>query len=117
MGGHMVMRAAAAVPERIGAGATFHGGTFASAANNSPHLLIPQMKAQFLYCVAQKDDIRDANNKALLKKAYDDAKLPAEIEVYKADHGWCALDSDQYNKDEAERAHARLLALFKKALA
>jgi carboxymethylenebutenolidase len=43
--------------------------------------------------------------------------LSAEIEVYKADHGWCALDSDQYNKEEAERAHARLLVLFKNALA
>ena len=117
MGGPIVMRTAAAIPDRIGAGATFHGGTLASAADNSPHLLIPQMKAQFLHCVAQNDDARDANNKVLLKKAYDDAKLSAEIEVYKADHGWCALDSDQYNKDEAERAHARLLALFKKALA
>ena len=117
MGGPMVMRTAAAVPDRIGAGATFHGGTLASATNNSPHLLVSQMKAQFLHCVAQNDDMRDPNNKVLLKKAYDDAKLPAEIEVYKADHGWCALDSDQYNKDEAERAHARLLALFKKALA
>src|SRR5436190_19116463 len=117
MGGPIVMRTAAAVPERIGAGATFHGGTLASAADNSPHLLVPQMKAQFLHCVAQNDDMRDPNNKVLLKKAYDDARLPAEIEVYKADHGWCALDSDQYNKDEAERAHARLLALCKKALA
>jgi carboxymethylenebutenolidase len=117
MGGPMVMRTAAAVPDRIGAGATFHGGTMASAADNSPHLLVPQMKAQFLHCVAQNDDMRDPNNKVLLKKAYDDAKLTAEIEVYKADHGWCAPDSDQYNKDEAERAHARLLALFKKALA
>jgi carboxymethylenebutenolidase len=117
MGGPMVMRAAAAVPDRIGAGATFHGGTLASGAKDSPHLLVPQMKAQFLHCVAQNDDMRDPNNKVLLKKAYDDAKLPGEIEVYKADHGWCALDSDQYNKDEAERAHARLLALFKRALA
>ena len=117
MGGPMVMRTAAAIPARVGAGATFHGGTLASAAENSPHLLVPQMKAQFLHCVAQNDDARDPNNKVLLKKAYDDAKLAAEIDVYKADHGWCALDGEQYNKDEAERAHARLLALFQKALA
>jgi len=117
MGGPIVMRTAAAIPDRVGAGATFHGGTLASAADNSPHLLVPQMKAQFLHCVAQNDDAQNANNKVLLKKAYDDAKLSAEIEVYKADHGWCALDSDQYNKEEAERAHARLLVLFQKALA
>src|SRR2546428_12402037 len=116
MSGPRVKAPAAAIPERFGAAATFHGGTLASAANNSPHLLVPQMKAQFLHCVAQNDDMRDPNNKVLLKKSYDDAKLPAEIEVYKADHGWCALDSDQYNKDEAERAHARLLPLVRQAL-
>ena len=117
MGGPIVMRTAAAAPDRIGAGATFHGGTLASAADNSPHLLVPQMKAQFLHCVAQNDDMRDPNNKVLLKEAFDKAKLSAEIEVYPAPHGWCALDSDQYNMEQAERAHTRLLALFAKALA
>ena len=117
MGGPMVMRTASANPERIGAGATFHGGTMASAAADSPHLLVPQMKAQFLHCVAQNDDMRDPNNKVLLKEAYDKAKLVSEIEVYPAPHGWCALDSDSYNMEQAERAHTRLLALFAKALA
>jgi carboxymethylenebutenolidase len=117
MGGPMVMRTAAAIPDRIGAGATFHGGTMASAAADSPHLLVPQMKAQFLHCVAQNDDMRDPNNKVLLKEAYDKAKLAAEIEVYAAPHGWCALDSDSYNMEQAEKAHTRLLALFAKALA
>jgi carboxymethylenebutenolidase len=117
MGGPIVMRTAAAIPERIGAGATFHGGTMASAADNSPHLLVPQMKAQFLHAVAQDDDMRTPNNKVLLKEAYDKAKLLAEVEVYPAPHGWCALDSDGYNMEQAERAHTRLLALFAKALA
>ena len=117
MGGPIVMRTAAANPDRVGAGATFHGGTMASAAADSPHLLVPQMKAQFLHCVAKNDDMRDPNNKVLLKEAYDKAKLPAEIEVYAADHGWCATDSDPYNKEQAEKAHGRLLALFSKALA
>ena len=75
------------------------------------------MKAQFLHCVAQNDDMRDPNNKVLLKEAYDKAKLAAEIEVYTAPHGWCALDSDSYNMEQAEKAHTRLLALFAKALA
>jgi len=117
MGGPMVMRTAAAVPDRVGGGATFHGGTLASAVDNSPHLLVPQMKAQFLHCVAQNDDMRDPNNKVLLKEAFDKAKLSAEVEVYPAPHGWCALDSDSYNMEQAERAHTRLLALFGKALA
>lgn len=117
MGGPMVMRTAASVPERVGAAATFHGGGLASTAADSPHLLVPQMKAQSLHCVAQNDDERDANAKVLLKEAFDKAKLLAEIEVYPAMHGWCAIDSEQYNMEQAERAHARLLVLFGKALA
>lgn len=117
MGGPMVMRTAAAVPERVGAAATFHGGGLASTAADSPHLLVPQMKAQSLHCVAQNDDERDANAKVLLKEAFDKAKLLTEIEVYPAMHGWCAIDSEQYNMEQAERAHARLLVLFGKALA
>jgi carboxymethylenebutenolidase len=117
MGGPMVMRTAAAVPERVGAAATFHGGGLASTAADSPHLLVPQMKAQSLHCVAQNDDQRDANAKVLLKEAFDKAKLLTEIEVYPAMHGWCAIDSEQYNMEQAEKAHARLLVLFGKALA
>jgi carboxymethylenebutenolidase len=117
MGGPMVMRTAAAVPERVGAAATFHGGGLATTAADSPHLLVPQMKAQSLHCVAQNDDERDTNAKVLLKSAFDKAKLVTEIEVYPAMHGWCAIDSEQYNMEQAERAHARLLVLFGKALA
>src|SRR3954469_17823222 len=117
MGGPMVMRTAAAVPQRVGAAATFHGGGLASTAADSPNLLVPQMKAQSLHCVAENDDQRDANAKVLLKEAFEKAKLLTEIEVYPAMHGWCAIDSEQYNMEQAERAHARLLVLFGKALA
>jgi len=117
MGGPIVMRTAAAAPDRVGAAATFHGGGLATTAADSPHLLVPQMKAQSLHCVAQNDDQRDANAKVLLKEAFDKAKLATEIEVYPAPHGWCAIDSEQYNMEQAERAHARLLVLFGKALA
>jgi carboxymethylenebutenolidase len=41
---------------------------------------------------------------------------PAEIEVYPADHGWCVPDSPVYDAAQAERAWARLLALYAKAL-
>jgi carboxymethylenebutenolidase len=118
MGGPIVLRTAAAVPGRIGAGATFHGGGLNSKESDSPHLLIPQMKASFLICIADNDDQRDPTSKDILRKAFDDAKVAAEIEVYKgAQHGWCAIDSQVYNKDLAEKAWARKLELFKKALA
>ena len=119
MGGVITMRAAAAVPERIGACATFHGGGMATKAADSPHFLIPQMKAHYLIAIAESDDMRDPEAKDLLRKAYADAKLPAEIEVYQGtQHGWCPPDGGTvYNEAQAEKAWSRMLALFKTALA
>jgi carboxymethylenebutenolidase len=118
MGGPIVMRTAAAVPDRIGAGASFHGGGLVTKAPDSPHLLIPTMKAHFLFAIAENDDERDPEAKTVLREWFDKAKLPAEIEVYAgAAHGWCPPDSAVYNEKQAERAWSRLLALFKTALA
>lgn len=118
MGGPIVMRTAGNVPERIGAGASFHGGGLNTANPDSPHLLIPQMKAGMLICIADNDDQRDPTSKDVLRKAFDDAKVEAEIEVYKgAQHGWCSIDSQVYNQALADKAWGRLLDLFKKKLA
>ena len=118
MGGPMTMRTAAAVPDRIGAGASFHGGGLATDDDASPHLLVPDMKASFLIAIAENDDERDPDAKDKLRAAFDAAELDAEIEVYAgALHGWCPPDSPVYNEAQAERAWARLLALFEGALA
>ena len=118
MGGPIVMRTAAAVPDRVGAGASFHGGGLVTDEDNSPHLLVPQMKARFLIAVAENDDEREPNSKTVLRETFAKAGLPAEIEVYAgAAHGWCPPDSDVYNEAQAERAWSRLLVLFGKALA
>jgi len=118
MGGPMVLRAAAARADRIGAGATFHGGGLTTKNPDSPHLGIAQTKASFLIAIADNDDKQDPTSKDILRKAFDDAKRPAEIEVYTgAQHGWCAIDSQVYNKDQAEKAWARKIELYKKALA
>jgi len=118
MGGSIVMRTAAAMPHRIMAGATFHGGNgMASDAPDSAHLLIPQTKAHMLHALAANDDAQAPGMKDRLRQAYEDANIPAEIEVYNAQHGWCSLDSAVYDEGEAERAHSRLLALFETALA
>ena len=118
MGGPIVMRTAAAVPDRVGAGASFHGGGLVTQAADSPHLLVPQMKGQFLFAVAENDDMRDPEAKNVLRETYAKAKLPAEIEVYAgAAHGWCPPDSQVYNQAQAEKAWSRLLVLFGKALA
>ena len=117
MGGPIVMRTAAAVPDRVGAAGTFHGGGLATKVEDSPHLLIPKMKAQFLIAIAENDDQRDPESKKILKEAFDQAKLSAEIEVYPAGHGWCPPDTKVYNQEQSEKAWARMLALFSKALA
>ena len=118
MGGPMVMRTVAAVPDRLGAGATFHGGGLATDADDSPHLLIPNTTAHMLHCVAANDDENDPEAKTTLRDAYAAAGIPAEIEVYEGTlHGWCPPDSRVYNEAQAERAWSRLLVLFEAALA
>ncbi|MDH3643088.1 MAG: dienelactone hydrolase family protein [Gammaproteobacteria bacterium] len=118
MGGPMTMRTAAAVPDRIGAGASFHGGRLVTDGDDSPHLLVPTMQASFLFAIAENDDERDPESKNVLRETFDAAGLAAEIEVYEgALHGWCPPDSRVYNEPQAERAWARLLALFEGALA
>ncbi|MEQ8312982.1 MAG: dienelactone hydrolase family protein [Gammaproteobacteria bacterium] len=118
MGGPMVMRTVAAVPDRFAAGATFHGGGLATEQPNSPHLLIPQTRAAMLHCVAENDDQSDPQAKITLRQAYEDAGIPAEIEVYRDTlHGWCAIDSQVYHQEQAERAWSRMLNLFETNLA
>jgi carboxymethylenebutenolidase len=117
MGGPLVMRTAAYVPDRVRAGCTFHGGGIATAQPNSPHLLVPQYKAKaFLCAVAQNDDQQDPASKDRLKEAFSAAGIPAEVEVYPAQHGWCPPDSQVYDQVQAERAWERLLATFKVGL-
>ena len=117
MGGPIVMRTAAIAAERIGAACSYHGGGLVTDKPNSPHLLIPQMQAKFLIAVADNDDEREPNTKVVLADAFENYQLEAEIEVYKgAMHGWCVLDSRVYNHEPAEKAWARTLALFQRAL-
>src|SRR3954470_4861558 len=117
MGGPIALRTAAAVPDRVGAVASFHGGGLVTGQPNSPHLQAAKTKAQFLIEIAENDDQRSPDEKNVLKETFGAANLPAEIEVYAgAAHGWCPPDSQVYNQPQAEKAWSRLLALYGKAL-
>jgi len=117
MGGPFTLRTAATFPNRIGAGGSFHGGGLVTDKPDSPHLLIPQLRAQFLFAIAENDDQRQPEAKNVLRDAFAKANLHAEIEVYAgAQHGWCPPDSAVYNHDQAEKAWGRQLVLFKAAL-
>ncbi len=118
MGGPLVMRTMAFQPDRVKAGGSFHGGGLATAQPTSPHLLVPQMKAKaVLIAVAQNDDTSDPTVKDKVKAAFDAQKIPVEVEVYPAQHGWCPPDSQVFDQVQADRAWARLLATFEKGLA
>jgi len=112
----------AAVSDRIGAGGSFHGGGLVTPNPNSPHLLAPKIHARMYFGVAKNDDDQQPDAKDKLREAMAAAKVPAEIEVYPSQHGWCMSDfvsatTTIYDKAQAERAWGKLLALYKTALA
>ena len=122
MGGPLVVKTAAALPNRIGAGASFHGGGLVTDKPDSPHLLAPKIKARMYFGIASTDDQRQPDAKDKLREAFAAARVPAEIEVYPAKHGWCVPDMPAdngapiYSMPEAERAWSKLVALYKMAL-
>jgi carboxymethylenebutenolidase len=118
MGGPMAFRSAAAMPDRVAAVASFHGGGLVTDKPDSPHLAAAKSKAQFLVAIAANDDARSPKDKDVLKDTFAKAGLPAEIEVYEGTaHGWCPPDTHVYNEPQAEKAWSRLLVLYRKALA
>jgi len=123
MGGALALRTAAAAPDRIGAGASFHGGGLVTDRPDSPHLLAPRIRARMYIGVAANDDQRQPEAKDKLRAAFAAGGVPTEIEVYPARHGWCVPDMPTeagapiYSAADAERAWGKLLALYRSALA
>jgi carboxymethylenebutenolidase len=119
MGGALVVRTAAAVPDRIGAGGSFHGGGLVTDRPDSPHLLAPKIKARMYFGISENDDQRQPDAKDKLKESFSNAGVPVEVEVYPARHGWCVADmpveggAPLYDKAQAERAWGKLVALYK----
>ena len=120
MGGPPVFRTCAQVPDRVGAGATFHGGGLVTDKPNSPHLLAPKIKARMYIAIAASDDMTQPDAKDKLRQAFGSQ---AEVVVYPGSiHGWCVPDMPLrdgkpiYNKPDAERAWHKLLALYRSAL-
>lgn len=114
MGGPYTVRSAVAAPNRVRAAASFHGGGLVNDRPDSPHKLLGQTRARYLFAIARNDDAKAPGDKDALKAAAAAAKRPAEIEVYQGDHGWTVPDSPSYVAAEADRAFARMLALFAK---
>jgi carboxymethylenebutenolidase len=124
MGGPPVLKTCAQVPERVGAGATFHGGGLVTDKPDSPHLLAPKIKARMYLAIAASDDMRQPDAKDKLREAFEEAHVTADVEVYAGTiHGWCVPDMPYqngkpiYNKPDAERAWSKLLILYRGTLA
>ncbi len=124
MGGPLVVKTCAVNPDRVGAGGSFHGGGLVTDKPDSPHLLASKIKARMYFGIASNDDMRQPDAKDKLKAAFAAANVPAEIEVYTGSmHGWCVPDMPAgagapiYNKPDAEKAWAKLVALYKVGLA
>lgn len=113
MGGPFTVRSAYAVPNRVKAAASFHGGGLVTDKADSPHKLLAATKASYLIAIARNDDARAPADKDTFREAAKAAGRPAEVEVYNADHGWCTIDAPVFDKAEAERAWGRMLALYK----
>ncbi len=117
MGGPFTVWSAAAVPERIKAAASFHGGGLVREDyDKSPHKVLGDSAASFLIAVAQDDDAAAPDDKEVFASAAEEAGRPATVEVYAGDHGWTVPDAPSYAQPAAEKAYADLLALYGAAL-
>jgi carboxymethylenebutenolidase len=116
MGGPFTFRTAAARNDRVGAFASLHGGGLVAEGDSSPHLLLKDIKASALIAIAMNDDMRQPDAKTVLMDTAKSAGIDAEITVYPAQHGWCAIDSAAYDEEQANKAYDRMIAVFGKAL-
>ncbi|TAD75335.1 MAG: dienelactone hydrolase family protein [Sphingomonadales bacterium] len=118
MGGPFTVWSASAVPSRIKAAASFHGGGLVRAGNPmSPHALLGQVDAALLIAVAQDDDAKAPTDKTTFGEAAKAANVAATVTVYPGNHGWMVPDSPAYDATAAGRGEADLKALYASALA
>ena len=113
----MVIYTAALNPARVKAAASFHGAAVGTDKPDSPHLLIPETQAGFLFAIADNDDAKEPEEKNRLNAVLGARPQWHEVEVYQgAMHGWCPPDGRAYDEAAAEKAWGRMLALFKASL-
>jgi carboxymethylenebutenolidase len=117
MGAGIVLRAAAAFPDRVGAAAGFHGGRLATDAPDSPHLGAPKIKAKVYVAGADEDAGFPPEQADRLRNALDAADVDNEITIYAgARHGYTMPDLPVYDRAAAERHWTELLKLFDETL-
>ena len=113
MGGPIAFRTAAAVPDRVGAVASFHGGGLVTDKDTSPHLVLPKVKARLYFGHAENDQSMPAEAIAKLDAALTAWGGRYESEVYKdAKHGWMIEGRDVHHPQQAEHGFTKLQRLL-----
>ena len=112
MGGPFTVYSAHAVPDRVKAAASFHGGGLVREDEESPHKLLAETQAGYLFAIARDDDAEAPGDKGALAEAAEAAGRAAKVDVYAGDHGWTVPDSPAYAQGAAERAYADALTLY-----
>lgn len=115
--GAMALRTAAARPDKIAAAASFHGGRLFTEAADSPHTVLPRVRARLYFGHAVEDKSMPRTAIEKLDRALESWGGMYASEIYEgAYHSWTVLDSPVYNPQQAERAFEKLVELFEGAL-
>jgi carboxymethylenebutenolidase len=111
--GQFALRIAAARPDRIGAVASFHGARLFTDNDQSPHLLLPQVKARLYFGHAVDDHSMPADAIKKLGGALQAWGGTYENETYDgARHGWMIPGGKVYQPAQAERGFKKLIELL-----
>ena len=111
--GQMALRMAAAVPDKIAAAASFHGGFLVTDKPDSPHKQLQRVKARLYFGHAVEDQSATPQQIATLESALRDWHGAFQSETYEgAKHGWTVPGRDVYNELQAERAFEKEVELF-----
>ena len=114
--GQYALRVAAARPDRIGAAASFHGGGLYNDDENSPHRLLPRVKARTYFGHATNDNSMTAGQIEMFESALEKWGGEYTSETYNARHGWMIPGREIYDPDNAARGFAKLVELFDTSL-
>jgi carboxymethylenebutenolidase len=111
--GQFALRVAAARPDRIAAAASFHGGGLFNDSDQSPHLVLPRVKAHLYFGHAVNDRGMPAEAIAKLEEALEAWGGEYESETYEgALHGWMIPGGKVYHPVQSERGFEKLIELF-----
>jgi carboxymethylenebutenolidase len=117
MGARVAVRAAALDPGVV-AVAGFHGGGLAVEDDpESPHLLVGDTRAEYVFGHADQDRSMDEAAVARLGQALDAAGVSATNEIYPGSpHGYSMNDTSMYDERGAERSFEALRDLLDRRL-